>query len=147
MCLGRNIRPNCMAAPGGGVESGHSAEDKPIASAAEIEVIGGYDEPFDSDLPRRPLPDAVERLVRRFTSREQLSTYLGRLPDGCLEVHRHVQWRLGKDGSLGQTSGCAYIYRPAPQWRGLAAADVWPLGPGEQDAEPGGAADGGGTLF
>ena len=67
--------------------------------AVEIEVIGGYDEPFDVDLPPRPLPATVARSVRGFTSREQLSDSLRRLPDDCPDVQRpgkdHGDWRNG----------------------------------------------------
>jgi hypothetical protein len=123
---------------------GVSLQEGPMTEAIEIEVIGGYDEPFDVDLPRRPLPSTVERLVRGFTNREQLFAYLRRLPDDCLNVHRHIQWRLLENDSLGQTSGCAYIHRPLPEWRSLAEADVRPFKTGQRVSEPGVEADGGG---
>jgi hypothetical protein len=119
------------------------ATPEPTTDAVVIEVIGGYDEPFDVDIPPRPLPADVEQRVRAFTSQKQVADYLRQLPDDCLDVHRHIQWRFLPDGAFGQTSGCAYIHRPLPEWRSLEAADVWAFGESRRNAAPGGEVGGG----
>jgi hypothetical protein len=101
--------------------------DREKHTVREIEVVGAYDEPFDTDQPKRSLPASDAETVRGFISREQVLAHLRQLPDAMLNVRRFIQWRLLEDGSLWQGSGCVYITRPLPSTDRLAPDQIQPL--------------------
>ncbi len=94
----------------------------------EIEVLGGYDQTYDDQDSKIPLPMNVVSTVLCFTTRTQIQDYLKCLTDDeILWRYRFLQYRYLSDGSLWQIFAHAHIHRGIPNASPLDDNDLTPF--------------------